>query len=149
MIGRQTFFADEARAEMAALADGLESHPLTPAMEECAGLMKQSVRDNFTGSATPDGDDWPARKDPGDGHPLLIDSGALLQAAVGGGAGHIEQVGDREVAIGVDGSVIPYAATHNFGRGPIPQREFAGLTIEHEEDCEFVIEDFIAQEIFG
>jgi phage virion morphogenesis protein len=154
MIGSQTFFADEAPAEMDVLAEGLDSQPLTPAMQECAVLMKQSVRDNFTSSATPDDENWPPRKDPGDGHPLLTESGALLQAAVGGGAGHLEEVGDREVAMGVDGSVIPYAATHNFGRdtgrgAPIPQREFAGLRIEHEEACEQVIEDFVFQELFG
>ena len=154
MIGNQTFYADQAEAEMAALAEGLESLPLTEAMQDCSLVMKQSMRDSFNSRATPDNADWPPRKRIGDGHPLLQNKGNLLQAATGGGAGHIEQVGKRDVAIGVDGSVIPYAATHNFGRNwgrgaPIPQREYAGLTPEGLENCEEIIGGHVMQEVFG
>ena len=76
MIGRQSFYADEAPVEMAALSEGLESLSLQGAMADCAVVMKQSVRDNFTSSASPDGSNWPPRKQVGDGHPLLIDTGA-------------------------------------------------------------------------
>lgn len=149
MIGNQTFYADQAPAEMAVLADGLESAPLTEAMTKCAVVMKQSVRDNFTSSASPDGSDWPPRKHIGDGHPLLIDTGAMLQAATGGGAGAIEIIQDREVAVGVDGRIIPYASIHNFGAGSMPQREFAGLRPEHEDVCNEIVADGIMQEVFG
>lgn len=149
MIGRQTFYADEAPAEMALLADGFENAPLQEAMQDCAVIMKQSVRDNFTSSATPDGNDWPPRKHIGDGHPLLIDTGALLQAATGGGAGHIEIIQDREVAVGVSGGVIPYAAIHNFGGKQMPVREYAGLKPEYESECREVIADHVHEDIFG
>ena len=110
-------------------------------MGDCANVMRQSIRDNFTSSATPDGANWPPRKRKGDGHPLLIDTGALLQAATGGGAGHIEQLDAREVTMGVDGRVIPYAATHNYGRDPIARREYLGLKTEHEDACADIIGD--------
>ncbi|MCI0358644.1 MAG: phage virion morphogenesis protein [Planctomycetaceae bacterium] len=149
MIGKQQFFADEATAQMSLMADAFEAVPLIAAMQQCAEIGRQSMRDNFTSSATPDGSNWPPRKRQGDGHPLLIDRGPLLQAATGGGAGHVEQVEDREVALGVDGSVIAYAATHNFGRGNVPQREYAGLKPEREDACEAVIADALMQEVFG
>lgn len=149
MIAHQAFYADEAPAEMAALADGLENASLAGPMAECAVVMKQSVRDNFTSSASPDGSNWQPRKRVGDGHPLLIDKGDLLQAATGGGAGHIEQVGERDVAIGVDGSVIPYAAIHNFGGQQMPQREFAGLKPEYEDACHDIIHSGVMREVFG
>ncbi len=147
MIGRQTFPVEDAAAELTLLAEVFESAPLADAMRLCAGVMRQAVRDNFTSSATPDNANWPPRKLKGDGHPLLIDTGALLQAATGGGAGHIEQIDAREVAMGVDGRVIPYAATHNYGRGAIPQREYAGLRPDHVDACLDLIADGLLQEI--
>jgi phage gpG-like protein len=79
----------------------------------------------------------------------LIDTGALLQAATGGGPGQLEVIQGREVAMGVDGRVIPYAATHNFGRGNIPAREWAGLKPEHQEACEQIIANGLMAEVFG
>lgn len=149
MIGKQSFFADEAPAQMALVSDGFEEAPIHDAMLECANAMRQSVRDNFTSSATPDGSSWPARKVRGDGHPLLMDTGKLLQAATGGGPGQMETIQGREVALGVSGQVVPYAATHNFGRGNIPAREWAGLKPEHQAACEQIIADGLMAEVFG
>lgn len=149
MIGKQTFYADEAPEQMALLAAGFEEAPITDAMTSVADVMRQSVRDNFTSSATPDGSSWPPRKIQGDGHPLLMDTGRLLQAATGGGAGGIEIIQGREVAMGVDGSVVPYAATHNYGRGKIPAREYAGIKPEHEAACQEIIADGLMAEVFG
>jgi phage virion morphogenesis protein len=149
MIGKQTFYADEAPAQLALIADGVDEAPIHDAMRQCADIMRQSVRDNFTSSATPDGSSWPQRKIQGDGHPLLMDTGRLLQAATGGGAGQIEIIQGREVAMGVDGSVVPYAATHNFGRGAIPAREYAGIKPEHQAACEQTIAEGLMAEVFG
>lgn len=151
MIGKQTFYADEAPEQMNLLAEGFEAAPITDTMTACADIMRQSVRDNFNSQATPDGQNWPARKIPGDGHPLLMDKGPLLQAATGGGAGQIEIIQGREVEMGVDGRVIPYAATHNFGDADrnIPSREYAGLKPDHENACEQLIADGLLAEVFG
>jgi len=134
--------AENAVAEMSALADRIANESLTPLWPEVTEVAHQSFRDNFTSSASPDGLDWPPRKRIGDGHPLLIDTGALLQAVVDGGPGNITAGSDRQLTLGVDGSVIPYAATHNYGReeANIPEREFLGLKVEHEDQ----IEDMIA-----
>lgn len=144
MIGKAEFNAIESPAQLEAMAEAFMSAPLTSAMQECAGIGRQAMRDNFTSSISPDGISWVPRKRAGDGHPLLMDKGPLIQAATGGGSGHIEQVGDRDFAMGVDGAVIPYAATHNFGRttgrgAPIPQREYAGLQDKHQDQCAEVI----------
>lgn len=118
--------------EMAAFATAVESAPLRPAMEDARVKLRQNVRDNFTSSAGPDGQAWPPRKVPGDGHPLLMDTGALLQAATGGGAGAVSTIEDRAVEIGVDPSVrqggIPGAGRHEFGGGGIPARPYLGAS---------------------
>lgn len=87
----------------------------------------QGVRDNFTSSVNPDGKKWKPRKNKGDGHPLLIDTGKLLQAAVGSGAGRVQQADAAELTVGVDTARVPYAAVHNRGGKKMPQREFMGV----------------------
>lgn len=118
--------------EMGQFGEALVAAPLRPAMEAARGLLRQNVRDNFTSSAGPDGQAWPARKTVGDGHPLLMDTGALMQAATGGGAGAMSIVEDRAVEIGVDASVrqggIPGARRHEFGGGGIPARPYLGAS---------------------
>lgn len=86
----------------------------------------QAVRDNFTSSATPEGRSWPPRKHRGDGHPLLIDTGRMLQAATGGGPGHVTRVQNDELTVGVDDQKVPYAKYHNEGTRRMPRREFMG-----------------------
>ena len=86
----------------------------------------QAVRDNFNSSASPDNRSWPPRKNVGDGHPLLIDTGRLMQAATGGGPGHVTRVQDGELTVGVDGSKVKYAGVHNRGGRRMPKREFMG-----------------------
>jgi phage gpG-like protein len=77
---------------------------------------------------TPGGDPWPERKIEGDGHPLLMDTGALLQAATAGGAGHIVVLEPRSLEFGIDADSIRYAATHEFGSPDrnIPPRSYLG-----------------------
>jgi len=101
----------------------------------------QGIRDNFTSSADPDNQSWPARKVVGDGHPLLIDTGKLMQAATGGGAGRLSQVTSRELALGVNPSVVPYAAVHNNGGSKMPKREYMGNRPERLDAIEEIIAD--------
>lgn len=124
--------------------------PLEPVLRECVPIVRQSVRDNFTSSATPDGIDWPARNEIGDGHPLLIDTGKLMQAAVGSGAGAITEVQDRSLQIGVKGDIVKYAAIHNYGgiTRPMPQREYMGPKPEHVDECGELVAEFVATEFF-
>lgn len=128
------------------IANELQSQPFD---EELNGPIRDEVlkghRDNFTSSATPDGASWPKRKRRGDGHPLLMETGALLQAATGGGPGHVTQVADNELLTGVDKSVdlggIPGAGVHNFGYGAVPKREFLGVPEKRLETIDELVAD--------
>lgn len=132
-----------------ALEDALESGDFR---EVLGGAVRdrvlQSFRDNFTGSRSASGEVWPPRKIRGDGHPLLIESGALLQAATGGGAGHVSEVTPRELSLGVDRDVkqggIPGAAVHNFGfaRFNIPRRAYHEARDDALDEIEETIADF-------
>jgi phage gpG-like protein len=137
--------------QMAGICEGmnaaLEAGPYSDALQSCLPIVYQSVRDNFTSSATPEGDDWPPRKHIGDGHPLLIDTGAMLQAAVGTGPGRIQEVGSHEAMVGVSGGTIPYAAIHNYGTAKMPQREFMGIDEAAEQACEDAIADYVLEHI--
>lgn len=103
-----------------------------PLRDKVRPIMLQAVRDNFTSSATPEGVSWPARKVVGDGHPLLMETGALLQAATGGGAGSVTVLLQDSIEVGTDGTTDlggnAYAAVHNRGLGRMPQREFMGAS---------------------
>jgi len=110
------------------VADAFESDPMNTVIEESYQAILQNIRDNFTSSVTPGGDPWPERKIEGDGHPLLMDTGALLQAATGGGAGHIVVLEPRALEFGVSADTIPYAASHEFGymERNLPARSYLG-----------------------
>lgn len=86
----------------------------------------QGIRDNFTSSVSPDGLQWPPRKHKGDGHPLLIDTGAMLQAATGGGAGHFKEIADTHVKVGIRGNRVKYAEFHETGTRYMPRRPYMG-----------------------
>lgn len=113
-------------------------------------LVLQSVRDHFNSSVSPGGQQWTPRKEIGDGHPLLMESGALLQAATGGGPGHISRIAPREMAVGVEPS-IEYAAIHNYGgvTRPMPQREYMGADDATEEAIGEELADFLLPLAFG
>jgi phage gpG-like protein len=131
--------------EMARIADLLAQGPYTPFLEGTAKpIARQAIRDNFTSSATPDNANWPPRKIAGDGHPLLMESGAMLQAATGGGAGAIAEAGTHDLTLGVDGGTVPYAAAQNYGYAPrnLPAREYLGMDDESIDACAEELADF-------
>ncbi len=106
----------------AALSDGSFAETLKgPVLDEVRG----GIQDNFDSQSGPGGETWPARKVSGDGHPLLQDTRALIQAATGG-TGNVTNVTARELSTGVDkdggGGGIPGAGAHQHGYGNIPAR---------------------------
>ena len=46
------------------------------------------------------------------------------------------------------GSALPYAATHQFGRGPIPARPFVGLSTADRQEIQAIIADWAAEKGF-
>lgn len=111
-------------AKVAAKVAGYDWNPVLGG--EVRKQALQGIRDNFNSSANPENRSWPPRKVEGDGHPLLIETGKLMQAATGGGAGHVTRISNGELTLGVDGSKVKYAAIHNNGGKRMPKREFMG-----------------------
>lgn len=140
-------------AELSRIGDAVASASLVQPLRECDRITKQGIRDNFTSSASPDNENWAPRKPRrgDDGHPLLMDRGPLIQAATGGGSGHISRINPRDLGVGVDLDVIPYARAHNYGYAAnnLPQREFLGLRPERVDECEEVIGDYVLAEVIG
>lgn len=130
--------------EVGTIGHALEQAPLPGAMERCAEILREGILLNFERSAGPAGP-WPPRKDnlP---HPLLIKSGDLKAAATEKGAsGAIEHINGREVQVGVEGTSVPYAATHQFGRGPIPARPYHDVDEVFLDECREVLADELVE----
>jgi len=131
------------------MADRVDAGPYDKPLEECQELAKQNIRDNFTSSASPDNESWPPRKIQGDGHPLLMDTGKLLQAATGGGAGNVARVSSHELEYGVNLDTVPYARAQDYGYPPrnLPERHYLGVSEETVDAFEDAIVEHIKKEI--
>lgn len=146
---RETTQREQLREHLRDAEQTLQTGDLSDVLRIVRVDVLQGVRDNFTSSVSPEGQVWPERKHIGDGHPLLIDTGAMMQAATGGGLGHISRVEPRTMELGVDGSVIPYAAIHNYGTTKMPQREFMGAQEPILEIIDNKLADAILVEAFA
>ena len=137
-------FADQMPEYTKAVSNQFLVGSFADVLIECNPIITQSIRDNFTSSATPDNVSWPPRKIEGDGHPLLMDTGKLIQAATLGGEGGYFAVEDRELNRGIDADIVPYATTHQFGwaKKNIPQRAYYGAKPEHLDQCAELIAEF-------
>jgi phage gpG-like protein len=125
-----------------------------PALAASKSIALDGVRQSFMDASSPSGQAWPARKRIGDGHPLLRESGALLEAAAGTGPGHVDRIenGDTQV-LGVDKSVerggIPGAAVHQFSFPPrnIPARPYEGFSNQTLDRMEPAIANALADQL--
>ena len=134
---------------LAAQERALESVDLSSFLGEVARpMVLQDERDHFTSSVSPDGVPWAPRVVLGDGHPILVDKGNLLQAATGGGAGHISQVGQQEMILGVRGDVSG-AMYHESGTSRMPARPFMGAKQSTEDEIEEKLADFVLEKVFA
>lgn len=114
-------------------------------------IIRQGIMDNFAKEQTADGVAWPPRKRIGDGHPLLQDTLALRNAAIGEGPGTVERLVDGcELQLGVekiDLGGLPGAAVHQYGysKKNIPQREYLAMSEETiEETMEAAADHLVA-----
>ena len=120
----QSFEADEAERVLAEFGQQLDTMNLEPALRDCLPVIHEGFETNFMEARGPSGAPWLPRKD-SKPHPLLILTGALLEAARDtGGMGHIDRVGPRELETGVDGGTIEYAPVHEYGSSNIPARPY-------------------------
>lgn len=135
-------------ADLGHLESIATSAPLGEVLTTAERSVRQGIALNFADSASPDGRPWPARKD-SKPHPLLIETGALLKAALGTGAGGSTRTTDRDVELVIDKSVkiggIPGAAAHHFGYPPrnLPQREFFAPKVSILDDIDRDVADAV------
>lgn len=145
---------DQLDTELAEMSRRLQAVSLKTALENVAAILGESFQQNFSKKQGSTGSAWPARKDKKT-HPLLQETGALLGATQTGGPGHVEQIGERDLAIGVNKGVklggIPGAAVHNFGYPDrnIPQREFLYASETTLDRAAAVLADGALETIFG
>ena len=115
--------------------------------KECAQELRQGLAENFAAKTDAQGNAWPPRKVQGDGHPLMVETGALLLAAASQGSGdHIEKVAGDELLIGVTREIqgIPKAAALNFGfeKRNLPPRQFIYGRADRVNNCGEILADF-------
>ncbi len=136
----KTIYADDIAAEMREIARRLTSETLAGPLAELVPILRAGFARNFQQQVDSQGGGWPARQD-NEPHPLLNETGSLLDAAAGDGPGAVDQVEDRALAVGVDKGTdlggIPGAAVHNFGFPPmhIPQREYLYASEDTLDEC--------------
>ncbi len=125
----KTIHLEEVNDELREIGRRLLSESFADPLRGLIPVVRDGFAGNFSRATGQDGTGWPPRKSPGDGHPLLQETGALF-GATQGGLGGVAVVEDRDLAVGVDASVysggIRGAKVHNFGFPDrnIPQREF-------------------------
>src|SRR3990167_4423379 len=129
-------------------SEASENASLREAMHEIVPILHEGFETNFMRAEGPNGELWPERKDDLP-HPLLILTGDLIEAARDvGNVNNLLAVGDRELSTGVAGAGVPYAATHNYGRDAIPQREFVYANEEVLDACEEILVDGFVDAMF-
>lgn len=147
-------------------ADRVINADVSPAMAEIGDILRRGIAQAFSTETGPDGP-WRERKiDVGVmrgifpesfNRPLLILSGDLIEAAAMRGPGAINRVAAQEITIGVDGSVIPYAASHqnsdrvelvDVGREiDIPARPYIYATTITVDKCQDKLLEFLVREV--
>ena len=124
-------------------------------LRTCVEPILNGVERNFQQSQSARGDSWPARKDQGDGHPLLIDTGDLMTSAIG--AGTVVQVGATEMSIdlppGQSGTSRAGVRRHEFGdqeimgQDGILARPYFGVSEETADECTKRIADNVMDQL--
>lgn len=118
---------DDLESHLTRVVDSLATMPMGETLSEAKTLVHRSIRGGFNSSVDPNtGTPWAPRRRyyP---HPILMKSGAMMQAATGGGAGAIQRITERALTVGVLASVIGYAPKHQFGLGGMIPRPFVGV----------------------
>lgn len=108
--------------------------PLQAIAAQLKAALEAQVWDCFTGAHAPDGTPWPARKDPGDGHPLLFRSGDMLASVLAAIAGAVVD----ETGFHVQHPAVAYAVFHMMGTRYMPARPFVDWDAAGDELAQLV-----------
>jgi hypothetical protein len=151
-------YAENMPREMTIISQRFNDPNLGETMEEVGILLQEGMLTNFQNAIDSDGTGWPDRVNESElSHPKLIDTGALLEAAIGQHPASIRRqaLGGSAIEVGVDKSVrdggIPGAAAHNFGypEGNLPQREWLYASEEILDACAEKIAEMGGDELFA
>lgn len=137
------FWAPDQEAARRGLRDAVrDGQDLGPAFEEVAGILAAASEDAFEAETSPEGQAWAslsqarteqrARKGSWPGK-ILQDDGILASSMQTDWGALFAQIGSN----------MAYAATHQHGRGEIPERPFVGVS----ESDELAILDVIADHL--
>lgn len=130
----QGVYVEDLMQEMDSLADQLMSDGFGPELLGLGGLVREEFELHFMMAQGPDGP-WPerVREYP---HPILRKTRKLLSAAtIEGASGNVARSQESVAEFGVDGSVVDYAAFHEYGTVKLPPRPWAYLSDTKEEEA--------------
>lgn len=113
---------------------------LSPVMAEIGEYLAEQTKQRFDQGIAPDGSPWAPlspryakRKPKHKTEPLLLSE--VLRDTIR------YQAGRQSVEVGTDRI---YAATHQFGRGPIPARPFLGISHDDQTEILQILRDYIS-----
>jgi phage gpG-like protein len=100
--------------------------------KEIAALVRDQVIENFYSESDSDGNSWLPRKGNPAHLPLRLSWRMFAAGTVKGAPGSIEEITNEEILVGINGSVVKYAAVQQFGTrdGRVPAREYYYVKIE-------------------
>ena len=133
--------------EIDALASAFAAESLEEELEILGGLVREEFELHFQLSMGPRGK-WPPRK-----HyypwPILIKTGRLREAATRPNTpGNINRVTEDTAEFGVDGSIVDYAAFHEYGTSKLPPRPWCWVPESRLDEAEQLLADLISKRFF-
>ena len=144
-IGEKEIKAEDFSRVAGEMGQAFATLPLTPLMREIKEIAEEAIAVNFLESEEASGQKWAARKRVYP-WPILIKSGHLMRSATTEGeAGHIEQIGDREVTTGTS---VFYAGFHQYGTERMVARPFEAVPDAAVYEMEEALVQFIQDAIF-
>jgi len=101
-------------------------------MGEVGQFMVHSSKRNFNNEQAPDGKRWKKLKEQTKnrkGHSrILFETGALNRSI------QVISLGNDKVSVGISGTEVKKALTHQFGRDEIPARPFLGFSKPRDDE---------------
>lgn len=126
---------------------GLQQMSFAEPLKVCAVAVAAGIKDNFSGSHSPDGLPWlplarPRRRGPGK---PLWDFGILMASTTARGAqGNISIIDRHSLVYGTN---VHYASYHQYGTRYIPARPFVGVSAKTMTTIIRILAEFVARQV--
>lgn len=150
----QSFSSKDIESVFAQFKRDIVEGDLSEAFRETAPIICEGFGSNIDSAREEDGTPWPPHAPATvrihGPHPLLVLNYHLLSALTEeSSSGNISETQPRSAEFGVDGDVIPYATTHQYGWGHIPRREYLYANDEVLENATATFSDWSFEIIVG